>query len=67
MPVQIGIIDQDPIRLVTPLLDDRAVSRHMIFIGDINQHPMFEKLAVVLKNEGLLVNFSRFQTFLILP
>lgn len=57
MPVQIGIIDQDPIRLVTPLLDDRAVSRHMIFIGVANQRPMFEKLEVVLAKRDIKSEF----------
>ncbi|MDW3189175.1 DUF1887 family CARF protein, partial [Vibrio sp. Vb0932] len=34
MAVHVGIIDQDPVRLVTPLLDNRTLSTHIVFIGD---------------------------------
>ncbi|PMH18292.1 Card1-like endonuclease domain-containing protein [Vibrio breoganii] len=57
MPIQIGIIDKDPIRLVTPLLDDRASSRHTIFIGDSSQKPMFDKLSIVLGMRGIKSEF----------
>ncbi|OBT13979.1 hypothetical protein A9264_02235 [Vibrio sp. UCD-FRSSP16_10] len=57
MPIQLGIIDKDPIRLVTPLLDDRALSRHAIFIGDSTQKPMFDKLSIVLNMRGIKSEF----------
>ncbi len=37
MTVHVGIIDQDPIRLITPLLDNRSSCQHIIFIGDKSQ------------------------------
>ncbi|CAM2970709.1 DUF1887 family protein [Vibrio rarus] len=57
MPIQLGIIDKDPIRLVTPLLDDRASCRHTIFIGDSTQKPMFDKLSIVLDMRGIKSEF----------
>ncbi|MCW8346460.1 DUF1887 family protein [Vibrio sp. ZSDZ65] len=57
MAVHVGIIDQDPIRLVTPLLDDRTVSRHIIFIGDKSQFDMFERLHSVLAQREITSEF----------
>jgi hypothetical protein len=57
MPIQVGIIDQDPVRLITPLLDDRALSRHAIFIGDATQKTMFDRLALVLKKRSITCEF----------
>lgn len=33
MAIHVGIIDQDPVRLVTPLLDHRTVNRHIILLA----------------------------------
>ncbi|NUW73076.1 DUF1887 family protein [Vibrio mediterranei] len=57
MAVHVGIIDQDPIRLVTPLLDDRTVSRHIIFIGDESQFEMYERLRSVLAERDITAEF----------
>ncbi len=48
MAVHVGIIDQDPVRLVTPLLDNRTASRHIVFIGDNSQETMYVRLHTVL-------------------
>ncbi|HDY7617992.1 TPA: DUF1887 family protein [Vibrio vulnificus] len=48
MAVHVGIIDQDPVRLVTPLLDLRTVSTHIVFIGDESQRDMYQRLHSVL-------------------
>ncbi|MGL6257882.1 DUF1887 family protein [Vibrio sp. WXL103] len=57
MAIHVGIIDQDPVRLVTPLLDDRSVGRHIVFIGDQSQHTMFERLASVLAKRDISAEF----------
>ncbi len=57
MAVHVGIIDQDPIRLVTPLLDDRTISRHIIFIGDDSQFEMYERLSSVLAERDITSEF----------
>lgn len=57
MAIHVGIIDQDPIRLVTPLLDDRTVSRHIIFIGDESQFDMYERLSAVLGEREITSEF----------
>lgn len=57
MAIHVGIIDQDPIRLVTPLLDNRAVCKHIIFIGDKTQQSMFERLKSVLDKRDIIAEF----------
>ncbi|MFC5078115.1 hypothetical protein VTH8203_00902 [Vibrio thalassae] len=59
MAVHVGIIDQDPIRLVTPLLDDRTISRHIIFIGDDSQFEMYERLSSVLAERDITSEFYK--------
>ena len=53
MAVHVGIIDQDPIRLITPLLDNRTVSSHIVFIGDKNsrRHVSTPSLTVLKKRD----------------
>lgn len=53
MAIHVGIIDQDPIRLITPLLDSRAVNTHMVFIGDNSQKDMFLRLNKVLQHHRI--------------
>ncbi|AMG12698.1 DUF1887 family protein [Vibrio vulnificus] len=53
MAVHVGIIDQDPVRLVTPLLDLRTVSTHIVFIGDESQRDMYQRLHSVLAQRGI--------------
>ncbi|WED20827.1 DUF1887 family protein [Vibrio sp. JC009] len=57
MAIQVGIIDQDPIRLVTPLLDHRAICEHIIFIGDESQFGMYERLKQVLAQRDIKAEF----------
>ncbi|QIA63731.1 DUF1887 family protein [Vibrio astriarenae] len=57
MAIHVGIIDQDPIRLVTPLLDDRSVGRHIVFIGDQSQETMFQRLSSVLAKREITSEF----------
>lgn len=53
MAVHIGIIDQDPVRLITPLLDNRSECTHMVFIGDDAQREMYQRLNQVLEFRGI--------------
>ncbi|ELP1875013.1 DUF1887 family protein [Vibrio vulnificus] len=53
MAVHVGIIDQDPVRLVTPLLDLRTVSTHIVFIGDESQCDMYQRLHSVLAQRDI--------------
>ncbi|KYN89828.1 hypothetical protein ATY37_12740 [Vibrio cidicii] len=57
MAVHVGIIDQDPVRLITPLLDHRTVSTHIIFIGDESQHSMYQRLHSVLTQRSITTEF----------
>lgn len=57
MAVHVGIIDQDPVRLVTPLLDNRTASRHIVFIGDSSQETMYLRLHTVLNQRGITSEF----------
>ena len=53
MAVHVGIIDQDPIRLVTPLLDHRTISSHIVFIGDTTQEAAYLRLSKVLEKRAI--------------
>ncbi|WP_260259253.1 DUF1887 family protein [Vibrio intestinalis] len=57
MAVHVGIIDQDPIRLITPLLDNRTISQHIVFIGVENQKELYERLHSVLKQRNITSEF----------
>ncbi|WP_375750367.1 DUF1887 family protein [Vibrio sp. HN007] len=57
MAVHVGIIDQDPIRLVTPLLDHRSVCKHVVFIGDETQFEMYKRLESVLNQRDIQAEF----------
>jgi hypothetical protein len=57
MAIHVGIIDQDPVRLITPLFDNRALCEHIIFIGDPSQQPMFERLKFVLDKRNIKAEF----------
>ncbi|SUP51623.1 Domain of uncharacterised function (DUF1887) [Vibrio metschnikovii] len=57
MAVHVGIIDQDPVRLVTPLLDNRTISRHTVFIGDDSQRRLFSRLSTVLDRRKITSEF----------
>lgn len=53
MAIHVGIIDQDPIRLITPLLDDRTISQHIVFVGDKSQQVIYERLHTVLSQRNI--------------
>ncbi|MGL4381054.1 MAG: DUF1887 family protein [Vibrio sp.] len=57
MAIHVGIMDQDPVRLITPLLDNRTLSRHIIFIGDQSQQLMFQRLSAVLQQRAIDSDF----------
>ncbi|MDN3610360.1 DUF1887 family protein [Vibrio ostreicida] len=57
MAVHVGIIDQDPIRLITPLLDLRTVSRHIVFIGVKDQIGIYQRLNSVLAKRSITSEF----------
>lgn len=57
MAVHVGIIDQDPIRLVTPLLDNRTISDHIVFIGVESQEDMYLRLHSVLNKRNITSEF----------
>ncbi len=57
MAVHVGIIDQDPVRLITPLLDKRTISRHIVFIGDKSQEDMYLRLNSVLATRDITSEF----------
>ncbi|MDF2153613.1 DUF1887 family protein [Vibrio sp. CAU 1672] len=57
MAVHVGIIDQDPVRLVTPLLDNRTISSHIVFIGDKSQLDLFQRLSTVLTQRDITSEF----------
>ncbi|MGR2766988.1 Card1-like endonuclease domain-containing protein [Photobacterium ganghwense] len=48
MITHVGIIDQDPVRLITPLLDHGIPSDKMIFLGTASQQDQYERLASIL-------------------
>ncbi|MBM7036793.1 Card1-like endonuclease domain-containing protein [Vibrio ulleungensis] len=49
MTIHVGILDKDPIRLLTPPLDERTECTNMVLIGDKSQYPIFERIQRVLK------------------
>lgn len=57
MAIHVGIIDQDPIRLVTPLLDNRTISNHIVFIGVKAQEEMYTRLHKVLAKRQITSEF----------
>jgi len=57
MITHVGILDQDPVRLITPLLDLSVKGEHMIFIGDDTQKDMFHRLEKILKYKGISSDF----------
>lgn len=57
MAIHIGIIDQDPVRLITPLFDNRSECTHMAFIGDNTQLDMYHRLQQVLESRDISSEF----------
>lgn len=57
MSTFIGLIDKDPIRLLTPILDKRSPCSHAIFIGDKGEFEIFKRLEAVLKKKSIRSEF----------
>ncbi|MCG7497666.1 DUF1887 family protein [Vibrio sp. Of7-15] len=57
MAIHVGIIDQDPVRLITPLFDESVSGQHMVFIGDKDQFTMYERLHSILSNREISSEF----------
>lgn len=57
MAIHVGIIDDDPVRLITPLLDNRAICRHIIFVGDNSQRDVYLRLQDVLSKRDIKTEF----------
>ncbi|MGF1757287.1 DUF1887 family protein [Photobacterium sagamiensis] len=57
MITHVGVIDQDPVRLITPLLDHAIPADKMIFIGTESQREQYERLASILTPRDIEVEF----------
>lgn len=57
MAIHVGIIDKDPIRLITPLLDNRTISNHIVFIGVKAQEEIYTRLHNVLAKRQITSEF----------
>lgn len=57
MITHVGIIDQDPVRLVTPLLDHGIPAHKMIFIGTASQTEQYERLASIVTSRNIDAEF----------
>jgi hypothetical protein len=57
MAIHVGIIDQDPVRLVTPLLDQRCDGKHLVLLGDKSQYPIYTRLQKVLEDKNITTEF----------
>lgn len=57
MAIHVGILDQDPVRLVTPLLDHRTESRHIVLIGDASQDKVYHRISSVLEQRNITCEF----------
>jgi len=53
----IGLLDQDPVRLITPLLDESIPSDRMIFIGVDNDTEQYQRLATILNERNITTEF----------
>ena len=58
MAVHVGIIDQDPVRLITPLLDNRTVSRHQLCLSvTVHKNQCMFVLHTVLNQRDITSEF----------
>lgn len=57
MITHVGIIDQDPVRLITPLLDHGIPSDKMVFIGTESQREQYERLNSILAPRNIKTEF----------
>ncbi|WP_413111487.1 Card1-like endonuclease domain-containing protein [Thaumasiovibrio sp. DFM-14] len=57
MVIHVGIIDQDPVRLITPLLDETIPVKQVVFVGVHSQHKQFLRLAAIIEPRGIRAEF----------
>ncbi|MPS33118.1 MULTISPECIES: Card1-like endonuclease domain-containing protein [unclassified Salinivibrio] len=57
MAIHVGIIDSDPVRLVTPVLHQQLPVSKLILIGTLEQDLEFERLTRVLAPKGIETEF----------
>ncbi|MCQ1060093.1 Card1-like endonuclease domain-containing protein [Photobacterium sp. DNB23_23_1] len=57
MITHVGIIDLDPVRLITPLLDHGVPADKMIFIGTEAQQEQYDRLASILLPRNIEAEF----------
>lgn len=67
MATHVGIIDQDPVRLVTALLHRKFKAEKMIFIGVECQKQQYEQLSKVLEPKGLETEFFQIPSDINIP
>ena len=58
MFIHIGIIDSDPVRLITAILDESIPADKMIFLGTECQYEQYQRLASILTARGIESEFS---------
>ncbi|OOF34348.1 Card1-like endonuclease domain-containing protein [Salinivibrio costicola] len=57
MAIHVGIIDSDPVRLVTPVLHQQLPVSKLVLIGTLEQDLEFERLTRVLAPKGIETEF----------
>lgn len=57
MITHVGILDQDPVRLITPLLDHGVPADKMIFLGTEAEQTQFERLTSILSPRQIKAEF----------
>ncbi|MCC4797302.1 hypothetical protein BCT30_06455 [Enterovibrio norvegicus] len=67
MAIHVGIIDQDPVRLVTALLHRQSQAERVIFIGVEEQQNQFDQLCKVLLPKGIQTEFYVIPTDINIP
>ncbi len=59
MHIHLGIIDADPVRLITSVLDDSVPVDKMIFIGTECQEEQYQRLACILRTHAIETDFHQ--------
>ncbi|OEE59170.1 hypothetical protein A1OO_18205 [Enterovibrio norvegicus FF-33] len=67
MAIHVGIIDQDPVRLVTALLHRKFKAEKVIFIGVECQLQQYEQLSKVLTPKGIITEFFQIPSDINIP
>ncbi|WP_087025722.1 Card1-like endonuclease domain-containing protein [Thaumasiovibrio subtropicus] len=57
MVIHVGILDQDPVRLITAILDETIPVERAIFIGVDTQQEQFSRLASILEKRNIEAEF----------